>query len=70
MMAAAVQGGMAEAATTSQEAEAGAPRKVTWPDMQGHELASVREFEPSDPGDYNIDFAGWADARRSCCSLM
>ena len=43
--------------------------RVTWPDMQGRELVSVREFEPSEPGEYDIDFGNW-EGKRSCCSLM
>ena len=44
-------------------------RRVTWPDMQGHDLTSVREFEPSEPGEYDIGFGGW-DNKQSCCSIM
>ena len=42
---------------------------MTWPDMQGRELVSVREFEPSEAGEYDIDYNSW-EGKRTCCSLM
>ena len=43
--------------------------RVTWPDMQGRDLVTVREFEPSEPGESEIDIGTW-EGKRTCCCVM
>lgn len=43
-------------------------RAVSWQDMYGRELVTVREFEPSEAG--GSDSGHWGDTHKGCCSVM
>ena len=47
-----------------------AGRAVSWQDMYGRELVTVREFEPSEAGGSDTSRGHWGDSQKSCCIVM
>lgn len=47
-----------------------AARAVSWQDMYGRDLVSVREFEPSEAGGSDSSKGNWRESHKGCCSMM
>ena len=45
-------------------------RAVSWQDMVGRDLVTVREFEPSEAGGSDASHGIWGHSEKSCCCLM